>query len=412
MNLIDRVLLEWSYKTKKGYPDINSQEDMALFESIFGFELGESNMGGKATGYPSTTGTFEKYVRDKKDSSTFMYSADKDTILIPTSEDDEQLNIKKGEEFNIISNSELDLIKKGVSKFATVKYGGKEYLINLTAINKPTGKGVEKFAPGDSKKLKTGVLHPFIPGHPQEKDVALLFQNASDENYNFNHNGKDVGIDYIGEARGKTPGKPKTDLLVILDKEVKPVNSNKLRISLKAGNAAFVENWTRPPRALQIFEKTKLKEEVIRIYNGIVANTLLKKGTTTLNLAFFVSTSSSTYTVEGRGPLQLNEEEAFEAYTASKKFGADSELTPNCFFKGSVPNEITELVQQLVPFDKSALSVLQDLYIHVRGSNEARGGSLFIKRETVDSPWYINPDWVTELGISLESEEDGVRKYK
>ena len=41
MNLIDRVLLEWSYKTKKGYPDINSQEDMALFESIFGFNITE-----------------------------------------------------------------------------------------------------------------------------------------------------------------------------------------------------------------------------------------------------------------------------------------------------------------------------------------------------------------------------------
>lgn len=39
MNLIDRVILEWSYKTRKGYPDINSQEDIALFESIFGFNL-------------------------------------------------------------------------------------------------------------------------------------------------------------------------------------------------------------------------------------------------------------------------------------------------------------------------------------------------------------------------------------
>ena len=38
MNLLDRVLLEWSYKTKKGYPDINSQEDIALFESMFGFD--------------------------------------------------------------------------------------------------------------------------------------------------------------------------------------------------------------------------------------------------------------------------------------------------------------------------------------------------------------------------------------
>ena len=42
MNLIDRVILEWSYKTRKGYPDINSHEDMALFESMFGFNLSEA----------------------------------------------------------------------------------------------------------------------------------------------------------------------------------------------------------------------------------------------------------------------------------------------------------------------------------------------------------------------------------
>ena len=44
MNLIDRVILEWSYKTKKGYPDINSQEDMALFESMFGLNLNENRL--------------------------------------------------------------------------------------------------------------------------------------------------------------------------------------------------------------------------------------------------------------------------------------------------------------------------------------------------------------------------------
>tara|TARA_E500000318_G_scaffold76109_1_gene70705 strand:- start:89 stop:1288 length:1200 start_codon:yes stop_codon:yes gene_type:complete len=42
MKLIDKVILEWSYRTKKGYPDINSQEDMALFESMFGFNLNEA----------------------------------------------------------------------------------------------------------------------------------------------------------------------------------------------------------------------------------------------------------------------------------------------------------------------------------------------------------------------------------
>lgn len=41
MNLIDKVILEWSYRTKKGYPDINNEEDMRLFESMFGIDLNE-----------------------------------------------------------------------------------------------------------------------------------------------------------------------------------------------------------------------------------------------------------------------------------------------------------------------------------------------------------------------------------
>ena len=41
MTLLDKVILEWSYKTTKGYPDINSQEDIALFESMFGINLNE-----------------------------------------------------------------------------------------------------------------------------------------------------------------------------------------------------------------------------------------------------------------------------------------------------------------------------------------------------------------------------------
>ena len=41
MNLIDKVILEWSYRTKKGYPDLNNEEDLRVFESIFGFSLNE-----------------------------------------------------------------------------------------------------------------------------------------------------------------------------------------------------------------------------------------------------------------------------------------------------------------------------------------------------------------------------------
>ena len=70
MNLIDKTILEWSYKTTKGYPDINSQEDMALFESIFGFiplikenkdlvNLIQSNI----KGYGDITGTGSTSIR-------------------------------------------------------------------------------------------------------------------------------------------------------------------------------------------------------------------------------------------------------------------------------------------------------------------------------------------------------------
>ena len=41
MNLIEKAILEWSYRTKKGYPDLKNEEDLRVFESIFGFSLKE-----------------------------------------------------------------------------------------------------------------------------------------------------------------------------------------------------------------------------------------------------------------------------------------------------------------------------------------------------------------------------------
>jgi len=59
MNLIDRVILEWSYRTKKGYPDINNQEDMALFESMFGVSL----LSEKKLEWKDLSDATRKYVR-------------------------------------------------------------------------------------------------------------------------------------------------------------------------------------------------------------------------------------------------------------------------------------------------------------------------------------------------------------
>ena len=41
MELIDKILLEWSYRCEKGYPDLNNKKDIALFESLFEIDLKE-----------------------------------------------------------------------------------------------------------------------------------------------------------------------------------------------------------------------------------------------------------------------------------------------------------------------------------------------------------------------------------
>lgn len=39
MSLIDRTILEWAWMCEKGYPDLNNENDLKVFESKFGFNL-------------------------------------------------------------------------------------------------------------------------------------------------------------------------------------------------------------------------------------------------------------------------------------------------------------------------------------------------------------------------------------
>jgi len=39
--LIDKLLLEWSWRCEKGYPDLNNEEDLKLLENLFGIKLAE-----------------------------------------------------------------------------------------------------------------------------------------------------------------------------------------------------------------------------------------------------------------------------------------------------------------------------------------------------------------------------------
>ena len=174
----------------------------------------------------------------------------------------------------------------------------------------------------------------------------------------------------------------------------------------------FVENWVIPSRAIQIIGKDELKGEIIDIYNELIAGTLFRSGTKATNLAMFIGTNPNSYSIGGRGSYKLNPEQSYEAYLGIEKFGKDSPATANCFFKGNVPDTPADFIRALVPFTPQTVEdELEDLYLYVRGSNESRGGSLFINRESIDSPWTINSAWKEALGISETKDKDGNIKY-
>lgn len=103
MKLIDKVILEWSYRTKKGYPDIHSQEDIALFKSAFGFNI----LSEKKLEWKDLSDATRKYVRlsiiaDKISNKTpFELETGEKTILI----------FSKSEYAELFANQEVDKIR-------------------------------------------------------------------------------------------------------------------------------------------------------------------------------------------------------------------------------------------------------------------------------------------------------------
>jgi hypothetical protein len=418
MDVLDLFFKKYSYKFDKGYPDMNNEQDVLLLESILkelGINLNEANLAGSATGYPGSLGAFKKYVvnnpkHDPTSSDSMNYTADRDAVLLDIDSKTASDNISKGDEFKITIKSEdqLQQIKGGY--YVPINYKGKPYLIRTTDIKKPTGKSVEPLSVDLSSKEK-GVFTSFTPGHPQEGQVISLFIEGTDDNWEFDYDGKKYKVEYLGEPDWSGKGKPKTDVEIVLNEAPRKELGKDIRISLKAANAVFVENWVIPSRAIQIISKDELKKEIIDIYDELVAGTLFKKGTTATNLALFIGTNPNSYNIKGRGSYKLTPEQAYEAYLGVEKFGKDSPATANCFFKGTVPDTPSKFIKELIPFTPKTVEELESLYLYVRGSNESRGGSLFMNRKDVNSPWSINPAWQEALGISETKDKNGNIKY-
>ena len=427
MDVIEKFLNEVSWKFDKGYPDITNEQDILMLERLLKeigveFNLSEANMVGQATGFPGPLGTWEKYIENawnKHEKGKTLYKAIKSTPLLRVSPEGEteksEVEISIGDEFTINSDSTKDLIKIGSQYYGPIGYKGEEYFFALNSILKPTGKQVEKLTPDLASKTDPSVYHPFTPGHPQEGKVAMLFIEETNQDWEFEDKGKKLKVTYLGDPNYKGTGYPKNDLQVNISPSPEGLESP-LKISLKADNATYVENWMTAARGEQILGD-KLKPIVLGAYNALLKSNPQEDATglfagklKSYQISMFIKDRAQKYGPEAPSILSqpLSKEEAYEAYTGDDKFG-DSDGSANYFYKGKDPETISEFLSNLKSF-KNNMGDLSDLYVSLRGTNEAgkRRSRVFYREE---GKWFINPLWVEAAGITETEDEKGNTKY-
>ena len=256
MDVLDKFFTKYSYKFPKGYPDLKDKQDILLLESILEeldvkIKLNEANLSGRTTNYSQPTGAFYKYVELNDSSDTMDFETERDAPIFDIKSFEIIDNLNKGEKFKILDSKESDLTKKGPSYYTRIDYKDKEYFIKLTDILKPSGKQVDFIDVNLDIKTKENVFNNFKAGHGQEKDIVKLLYDTSGKNYEFNYDGKQYEIERLGAPTFSGKGNPKTYVLVKLDKPISPYGDD-LKVSLKAANATFVENWMLPTRFEQI----------------------------------------------------------------------------------------------------------------------------------------------------------------
>ena len=384
MSVFDKFFERYSYKFPKGYPDFTNKQDILILENILDeIRLFEANLSGKTTNYQKPTGAFYKYVELNKDSGNVNYETERDAPIFDTKSFEIIDNISKGETFKILDNKESDLTKKGPSYYTRIEYKDKEYYIRLSDILKPSGKQVSLIDVNIEDKTKENVFVNFKAGQNQEKEIVKLLINGSGKDYEFTYNSKLYEIDRVGAPAFKGKGNPKTDVFVNLNKPISPYGDN-LKISLKAANATFVENWMLPSRFEQILGLQDGKKIILDFYKKLQGG---KIGTRSPYMYWFIKTSPY------NSDYELSKEQEFEAYSGANKFGPDSEATANCYFKGDVPDSIGAFIGDLRPISELDANI----GLHLRGYAKGGNAACYILE---NDKWSINPTWSEKFNIS------------
>ena len=218
MNLIDKVILEWSYKTTKGYPDINSQEDMALFESMFGIDLNELKRFSFdiltpeaqeiATNLIGLLNIEKSQIQPDTKNHVVIYD-DARTALVKKLEDDGRYGSPSGRSNNVFKAGKVSIIFKP-DKTSGEHYDLKPQKLGLTVdkvvplsdSKQELTKGIENNTKVSEEQKK--VIKYLASGlnKPTEEEIKNAFENKYFYNEFFKNLGEVLGAYNYGETIG------------------------------------------------------------------------------------------------------------------------------------------------------------------------------------------------------------------
>ena len=347
----------------------------------------EASLAGKTTKYKEKTGAWYQYVELNPDLKTLKM--ENDSFLFQMDGTPTQEVIKKGEEVEIVGREVKTLMDSARSKLAHIRYNGTEYRVPTSKILKPSGKEVKPIEADLTQKENPGVFTNFKAGHGHEGQFIQRWINSSGTLWEFEYKGKEYRITNLSAPTTKTVGNPKTDVVVELDKKI-PGLGDKLYYSLKDANATYFENWILPKRFFQIFGSSskKIIEDAYAQLNK--NNKIGRSGYKSISVCPFVKSKPYNH-------VKLNKSQNIEVLSGANKFGK-TDATANCFFAGTVPETIAEIIDGTISVKDMAGKI--NVGLDFRGSNDIKNSSVFIKND--EGGWDIRENWIGRGELKLD----------
>ena len=194
MNLIDRTILEWAWMSEKGYPDLDNENDLKVFESVFGFiPLIKENkelvdlIKSKITGYGDVTGTGSSNIRlqfsevpSRGASSTSLRGEIFKELEKLSKEENEITDYKKVKTRSSVGSAELTfkgkeykIVVKGTASEDSADTDVKEGLVSLFYVSDITSPFTTENILKRAENLKS-IANAGIPGEDSSSSQKVL----------------------------------------------------------------------------------------------------------------------------------------------------------------------------------------------------------------------------------------------